>query len=112
MIYLHNVYLRLCSPAATRQTAQRFSMSPYITPRFTPTGTPKVISTTGSPRRYSAAGSPRQTSGATSPTRALYEGRGSMSSWYPSSQQSSAVNSPPRSRPASGEISLARSLVI
>ncbi|KAI3456696.1 hypothetical protein Pfo_013359 [Paulownia fortunei] len=82
----------------SKQTGQRFSITPYITPRLTPTGTPKVISTSVSPRRYSAAVSPQKTSGATSPT-AHYEGRGSLSSWYPSSQQSSAANSPPRGRP-------------
>ncbi|XP_058208803.1 uncharacterized protein At4g15545 [Rhododendron vialii] len=87
---------------ASKQAAQRFSMTPYITPRLTPTGTPKNISTTGSPIRYSAAGSPQKTSGMTSPTKSQYEGRGTMSSWYPSSQQSSAANSPPRGRPAPG----------
>ncbi|KAI8557353.1 hypothetical protein RHMOL_Rhmol04G0004200 [Rhododendron molle] len=87
---------------ASKQAAQRFSMTPYITPRLTPTGTPKNISTTGSPIRYSAAGSPQKTSGTTSPTKAQYEGRGTLSSWYPSSQQSSAANSPPRGRPAPG----------
>lgn len=87
---------------ASKQAAQRFSMTPYITPRLTPTGTPKNISTTGSPIRYSAAGSPQKTSGTTSPIKAQYEGRGTLSSWYPSSQQSSAANSPPRGRPAPG----------
>ncbi|KAL0398997.1 UNVERIFIED_CONTAM: hypothetical protein Sradi_2243000 [Sesamum radiatum] len=82
----------------SKQAGQRFSITPYITPRLTPTGTPKVISASVSPRRYSAAGSPQRTSGATSPTT-QYEGRGSLSSWYPSSQQSSATNSPPRARP-------------
>lgn len=74
-------------------------MTPYITPRLTPTGTPKVASASVSPRRYSAAGSPHRTSGTTSPTKFQYEGRGSMSSFFPSSQQSSAANSPPRVRP-------------
>ncbi|WVZ03225.1 hypothetical protein V8G54_024031 [Vigna mungo] len=83
---------------ASRYSGQRFSLTPYITPRLTPTGTPKVISTAGSPRGYSAAGSPKKTSGATSPTKLPYDGRGSLSSWYPSSQQSSAANSPPRGR--------------
>jgi len=94
---------------APKQAAQRFST--YITPRLTPTGTPKNISTAGSPirysaagspMRYSAAGSPQKTSGTTSPTKPQYEGRGTLSSWYPSSQQSSAANSPPRGRPAPG----------
>ena len=79
-------------------------MTPYITPRLTPTGTPKIISTSGSPRRYSAAVSPQKTSGTTSPKTTQYEGRagGGLSSWYPSSQQSSAANSPPRGRPMPG----------
>uniref|UniRef100_M1ASG3 Uncharacterized protein n=1 Tax=Solanum tuberosum TaxID=4113 RepID=M1ASG3_SOLTU len=77
-------------------------MSPYITPRLTPTGTPKIISTSVSPRRYSVAGSPQRMSGANSPTNSQYEGRGSMSSFFPSSQQSSAANSPPKSRPLPG----------
>ncbi|XP_014490437.1 uncharacterized protein At4g15545 [Vigna radiata var. radiata] len=87
---------------ASRYSGQRFSLTPYITPRLTPTGTPKVISTAGSPRGYSAAGSPKTTSGATSPTKLPYDGRGSLSSWYPSSQQSSAANSPPRGRAVPG----------
>ncbi|KNA20696.1 hypothetical protein SOVF_049850 isoform A [Spinacia oleracea] len=82
-----------------KQTGQRFSLTPYqITPRLTPTGTPKVISTSGSPRSYSAVGSPQKNSGATTPTKMQYDGRTSLSSWYPSSQQSSAANSPPRVR--------------
>lgn len=87
---------------ALRNAGQKFSLTPYITPRLTPTGTPKVFSTTGSPRSYSTIPSPQQTSGATSPTRSSYDGRNSVSSWYPSSQQSSAANSPPRGRPLSG----------
>ncbi|KAK9093589.1 hypothetical protein Syun_028500 [Stephania yunnanensis] len=75
-----------------------FSLTPYITPRFTPTGTPSIISTSGSPRGYSAAGSPKMTSGATSPTFSKYDGSTSFSSWYSSSQQSSAASSPPRGR--------------
>nr|KJB38914.1 hypothetical protein B456_007G336300 [Gossypium raimondii] len=81
---------------ASRYAGQRFSITPYITPRLTPTGTPKVISTNGSPRGYSTAGSPQRTSAATSPTKSQSDGRTSFSSWYPSSQQSSAANSPPR----------------
>ncbi|XP_057461718.1 uncharacterized protein At4g15545-like isoform X2 [Actinidia eriantha] len=84
---------------ASKQAGQRFSMTPYITPRLTPTGTPKIVSTTGSPIRYSAAASPQDTSRTTSPTKTQYEGRSALSSWYPSSQQSSATNSPPRGRP-------------
>ncbi|KAL6998947.1 hypothetical protein U1Q18_000114 [Sarracenia purpurea var. burkii] len=82
----------------SKQAGQIFSVTPYITPRLTPTGTPKITSTTGSPVRYSAAGSPRETS-RTSPKKIQYEGRGVLSSWYPSSEQSSAANSPPRGRP-------------
>ncbi|XP_057765282.1 uncharacterized protein At4g15545-like [Salvia miltiorrhiza] len=84
----------------SKQAGQKFSLTPYITPRLTPTGTP-MISTSASPRRYSAATSPQKTSGTTSPS-ANYEGKGSYSSWYPSSQQSSAANSPPRGRPLPG----------
>ena len=83
-----------------KKTGQRFSLTPYqITPRLTPTGTPKVISTTGSPKSYSAVGSPQKNSGATTPTTFQYDGRSSLPAWYPSSQQSSAANSPPRARP-------------
>ncbi|XVE52826.1 hypothetical protein DITRI_Ditri02bG0155300 [Diplodiscus trichospermus] len=83
---------------ASRHAGQRFSITPYITPRLTPTGTPKIVSTRGSPRGYSAAVSPQKTSGVSSPTKPQYDGRTSLSSWYPSSQQSSAANSPPRGR--------------
>ncbi|KAH9677121.1 hypothetical protein KPL71_025275 [Citrus sinensis] len=86
----------------SRNTAQRFSLTPYITPRLTPTGTPKVISTSVSPRGYSVAGSPKRTSGTMSPTKTQNDGRISLSSWYPSSQQSSAANSPPRGRSLPG----------
>lgn len=84
---------------ASRHGGQRFSLTPYITPRLTPTGTPKVISTVGSPRGYSALSSPLKTSGTTSPTKSQFDGRTTLSSWYSSSQQSSAANSPPRGRP-------------
>ncbi|KAL3503737.1 hypothetical protein ACH5RR_038186 [Cinchona calisaya] len=84
---------------ASKQTGLRFSMTPYLSPRLSPTATPKIVSASVSPGRYSAAGSPQKSSGATSPSRTRYEVRGSMSSWYPSSQQSSAANSPPRGRP-------------
>ncbi|KAK9741296.1 hypothetical protein RND81_03G095900 [Saponaria officinalis] len=84
---------------ATKQAAQRFSITPHqITPRLTPSGTPKNISTNVSPRSYSTVGSPQKNSGATTPTNSQYDGRISLSSWYPSSQQSSAANSPPRVR--------------
>ncbi|XP_011022114.1 PREDICTED: uncharacterized protein At4g15545 isoform X1 [Populus euphratica] len=87
---------------ASRHAGQRFSITPYITPRRTPTRTPNIISTSVSPKGYSAAGSPRKTSGATSPTKPQYDKQASLSSWYPSSQQSSAANSPPRGRPIPG----------
>ncbi|MED6164356.1 hypothetical protein PIB30_089072 [Stylosanthes scabra] len=87
---------------ASRYSGQRFSLTPYITPRLTPTRTPKVISTTESPRGYSAAVSPKKTSGTISPTKLPYETQSSLSGWYPSSQQSSAANSPPRGRPIPG----------
>ncbi|KAA8523449.1 hypothetical protein F0562_009872 [Nyssa sinensis] len=78
---------------------QRFSMRPYITPRLTPTGTPKIISTSGSPIRFSAAGSPPKTSSTTFPIKIQYGGQSTLSSWYPLSQQSSAAHSPPRGCP-------------
>ncbi|KAJ6774813.1 hypothetical protein OIU79_018073 [Salix purpurea] len=87
---------------ASRHAGQRYSITPYITPRLTPTGTPNIISTSASPKGYSAAGSPQKTSGATSPAKPQYDRQASLSSWYPSSQQSSAANSPPRGRPIPG----------
>ncbi|CAI0555568.1 unnamed protein product, partial [Linum tenue] len=84
---------------AAKSAGQRFSITPYITPRLTPTATPKITSTTVSPRSYSTAVSPRRASALTSPTKSQYEGhQTSFSPWYPSSQQSSAANSPPRGR--------------
>ncbi|MCE3215760.1 hypothetical protein HAX54_003386 [Datura stramonium] len=80
---------------ASKQALQRFS-SPYI---LTPSETPKITSASVSPRQYSAAVSPQRTSGSTSPTIPQFQRRVSMSSFYPSSQQSSAANSPPRARP-------------
>ncbi|XP_009608515.1 uncharacterized protein At4g15545 [Nicotiana tabacum] len=82
---------------ASKQAVQRFSI-PYITPRLTPTDTPKTTSASVSPRRFSAAVSPQRTSGSSTPTNPQFQGRGSVSSFYPSSQQSSAANSPPRAR--------------
>ncbi|KAA3468182.1 Interactor of constitutive active ROPs 2 [Gossypium australe] len=79
---------------ASRHAGQRFSRTPYIAPQLTPTGT-EIISTSGSPRGYSAAGSPPKTSGATSPTKPQYDGQTSVS-WYSSSHQLSAADSPPR----------------
>ncbi|KAJ0257162.1 hypothetical protein HA466_0080750 [Hirschfeldia incana] len=75
---------------ASKYAGNKFSMTPYISPRLTPSATPKIISTSVSPRGYSAAGSPKRTSGAVSPSKTTI--------WYPSSQQSSAANSPPRNR--------------
>ncbi|EPS74209.1 hypothetical protein M569_00550, partial [Genlisea aurea] len=79
---------------------QRYSIASYTTaiaPRLTPTTrTPNAISASVSPRnKYSAAVSPQKSGAPTSPS-AHYEGRGSLSSWIPSSLQSSAANSPPR----------------
>ncbi|KGN46810.1 uncharacterized protein At4g15545 [Cucumis sativus] len=84
-----------------KHIGQRFS-SPYITPRLTPSATPKIISTSVSPRGYSTVASPQIMSGSTSPTKHSYDGRIALSPWYPSSQQSSAASSPPRSRQLSG----------
>ena len=97
---------------ASKQAGQRFSRTPYITPRLTPTGTPKIVSTTGSPIRYSAAVSRQETSRTTSPTKTQYEGRSALSSWYPSSQQSSAANSPPRGHPVPGWVVISNSVIL
>ncbi|KAL0328645.1 UNVERIFIED_CONTAM: hypothetical protein Scaly_2297100 [Sesamum calycinum] len=75
--------------AVSKQAAQRLSMTPYKASRFTPVGTPKII-TSVSHGGYSAADSPQTTSNPASP-RTPYDGRGSLSSWFPSSQQSSAA---------------------
>lgn len=83
---------------ASKQALQRFS-SLHITPLLTPSDTPKITSASVSPRRYSAAVSPQRISGSTSPTIPQFQHQVSMSSFYPSSQQSSAANSPPRARP-------------
>lgn len=83
-----------------KPAAQRSSTTPYhITPRLTPTGTPKTASASVSPKAYSAVGSPQMTSGATTPKG--YEGNNAL--WYSSSQQSSAANSPPRARKLPGQ---------
>ncbi|KAF3626278.1 putative hsp70/Hsp90 co-chaperone cns1-like [Capsicum annuum] len=86
------------SGAASKQALQRFS-SPYLSPLLTPSDAPKITSASVSPRGYSAAVSPQRTSGSTSPTIPQFQRRVSVSSFYPSSQQSSAANSPPRARP-------------
>eukprot|EP00253_Pinus_taeda_P028046 PITA_28046 len=91
---------------ASRQGGQRFSLTPYLTPRRTPTGTPKMISAAGSPKRsaMSAAGSPKRSSTAVSPrghsvsgspTRRPYEGRVSS---LPPTHHATAPNSPPHRR--------------
>ncbi|XP_073302370.1 uncharacterized protein At4g15545 isoform X4 [Primulina huaijiensis] len=84
----------------SKHGVQSSSMTRYVSPRLTPSGTPNMISASVSPRKYSAAGSPQKTSGTNSPML-QYDGRGSLSAWFPSSQQSSAANSPPRGRPLS-----------
>ncbi|XP_075505609.1 uncharacterized protein At4g15545 isoform X2 [Primulina tabacum] len=84
----------------SKHGVQSLSMARYVSPRLTPSGTPNMISASVSPRKYSAAGSPQKTSGTNSPML-QYDGRGSLSAWFPSSQQSSAANSPPRGRPLS-----------
>ncbi|XP_024006145.1 uncharacterized protein At4g15545 isoform X2 [Eutrema salsugineum] len=76
---------------------QRVSLTPQLSPGYTPSGTPKILSTGGSPRSYSAASSPKLFSGAASPTSSHYDIR----LWSSSSQQSSLPNSPPRSHSAS-----------
>lgn len=86
---------------ASKQALQRFS-SPYLSPLLTPSDAPKITSASVSPRGYSAAVSPQRTSGSTSPTIPQFQRRVSVSSFYPSSQQSSAANSPPRARPKPG----------
>jgi len=91
---------------ASRQGGQRFSLTPYLTPRRTPTGTPKLISAAGSPKRssMSAAGSPKRSSSAVSPrghsvsgspTKRLYEGRVPS---LPPTHHATAPNSPPHRR--------------
>ncbi|XP_022149674.1 uncharacterized protein At4g15545 [Momordica charantia] len=86
---------------AVKHIGQKFSTS-YLTPRLTPSATPKIISTSVSPRGYSAVASPQIMSGSTSPTKPSYDGRIALSPWYPSSQQSSAASSPPRARQLAG----------
>lgn len=80
------------------EARQRLSMTPQFSPGFTPSGTPKILSTGASPRSYSAASSPKLFSGAASPTSSHYDIR----MWSSSSQQSSVANSPPRSHSTSG----------
>ncbi|AEE33339.1 unnamed protein product [Arabidopsis thaliana] len=79
------------------EARQRQSMTPQFSPAFTPSGTPKILSTAASPRSYSAASSPKLFSGAASPTSSHYDIR----MWSSTSQQSSVANSPPRSHSVS-----------
>ncbi|GER37577.1 hypothetical protein STAS_13992 [Striga asiatica] len=82
---------------ASKQAGQGLILTPFRKSGLTPTGTPKSI-TSVSPRWYSAAGSPQRNSGHASP-RTRFDGwDGSISSYLPSSQQSSTANSPPRER--------------
>ncbi|KAK8498052.1 hypothetical protein V6N12_055266 [Hibiscus sabdariffa] len=67
---------------ATRHAGQRYSITPYIMPRLRP-------------RDHSAVQTPQRSSASTSPRKPSYDGRTSLSSWYPSSQPSSGANSPP-----------------
>ncbi|KAG0496257.1 hypothetical protein HPP92_000810 [Vanilla planifolia] len=79
-------------PPNPHQKATHFSHNP----------TPKITSNRGSPRGFSTVATPNLTSGMTSPTKANDEGNSSISPWYPSSEQSSAANSPPRGRSLPG----------
>ncbi|XP_010480171.1 PREDICTED: uncharacterized protein At4g15545 [Camelina sativa] len=79
------------------EARQRLPLTPQFSPAFTPSGTPKMISTAASPRSYSAASSPKLFSGAASPTSSHYDVR----LWSSASQQSSVPNSPPRSHSVS-----------
>ncbi|GAB4854745.1 hypothetical protein Ancab_023331 [Ancistrocladus abbreviatus] len=91
------------SNEALRSTGQKVSVTPYhITPRLTPSATPKINSANVSPRVFSAAGSPKN-SGAMTPTKSEFEGKHAM--WYTSNQQSSAASSPPPARPLAGRAS-------
>ncbi|AAF02842.1 Hypothetical protein [Arabidopsis thaliana] len=89
------------------EARQRQSMTPQFSPAFTPSGTPKILSTAASPRSYSAASSPKLFSGAASPTSSHYDIR----MWSSTSQQSSVANSPPRSHSVSGAVCLTNSSV-
>ncbi|CAL9095053.1 unnamed protein product [Musa acuminata var. zebrina] len=80
----------------SKHVMHQFSITPYITPRPTPSSTPKFFLADDSPKGFSTTeSSPRVVSEATSPSKPQLEGRGSMSHWYASSQQSSASCSPP-----------------
>lgn len=101
-----NSTVLLLRPFLLAAARQKISVSPYITPQWTPGATPKVISTGVSPRGYSAAASPKIVSKSSSPTKHHSESRATLTSWYPPSAKSSAPSSPPRGRPVSGCLSL------
>lgn len=74
----------------------QFSITPYISPKLTPSTTPKGSSTNGTHIGFSTIrSSPIFLSGATSPTTSQYDEHGSVSPLYASSQQSSTASSPP-----------------
>ncbi|PKA52250.1 Uncharacterized protein AXF42_Ash010146 [Apostasia shenzhenica] len=80
----------------TKATNSKFLITPCNNRHLTPNATPGILSTGGSPRTFSTANSsPKFSSSATSPTTSRLEEQGSLSSWYPSSNQSSASSSPP-----------------
>ncbi|KAG6495266.1 uncharacterized protein At4g15545-like isoform X2 [Zingiber officinale] len=84
----------------------QFSITPYISPKLTPTTTPKGSSTNGTPIGFSTIrSSPIFLSGATSPTTSQYGEHGSMSPLYASSQQSSTASSPPHRQSLPGRTS-------
>ena len=72
---------------------KKYPMVPYMSPKLTPKATPRFVST---------AVSPKITSSATSPVKTRGETQVPFSPWYPSSQLSSANNSPPRGRSLNG----------
>ncbi|KAH9315262.1 hypothetical protein KI387_023889, partial [Taxus chinensis] len=80
---------------ASRHSGQRFSFTPYLTPRRTPTGTPNTKSAVGSPK-ISPVRSPRRHSTSGSPTKRQSEGR--ISSSLPPIYHATAPNSPPHKR--------------
>ncbi|XP_020269767.1 uncharacterized protein At4g15545-like [Asparagus officinalis] len=85
-------------------SANKLSVSPYITPRLTPAATP-IASTSVSPRGFSTAGSsPKFWSGSASPTKSCFEAHSFVSSLNTStsSQQSSTSSSPPTGLSLSG----------
>ncbi|GLJ53844.1 hypothetical protein SUGI_1149510 [Cryptomeria japonica] len=79
----------------SRHGGQKFSFTPYLTPRRTPTGTPNTISAAGSPK-ISPVRSPRRHSTSGSPTKRQSEGRNSSS--LPPIHHATAPNSPPHKR--------------